>query len=79
MRKDIARKLMMELESVGECLDRLSSISLEIDDDKARYDFRKNLGLFLADWNTNLVRPIILVHPDLDPEKEGENGDGHHT
>ena len=69
MQKDVAELLVGNILSLGKDLNKLSEISMHIEDDQERKIFRKHLGQIMASLNMDLLMPIITQYPALDPDK----------
>ncbi len=62
----VARRLLEDLRGLCNALNALSETSMTIDGEAERRDFRKALGMVMADVDGNLIRPIERNFPHLE-------------
>ena len=72
MEKEIAKKLMIELDRLGNVMNDVALIIEEINDDEEKRKFRKGIGGLMGKLYTDIMHPIIHEHPDLDPDRNAE-------
>jgi len=68
MEREIAKKIMAELERLGAAMNDVVSIIEDINDEKEKKKFRRELGDLMGKSFTNIMCPIIREYPDLDPD-----------
>jgi hypothetical protein len=69
MQQPLASQIIRGALSVGGHLNRLSDLIDGLPNEADRKEFRKSLGEAMAMLYTDIMRPIIKEHPDLDPDK----------
>ncbi len=72
MEKVIARKLVIELERLGNMMNDVALIIEEISDEQEKRKFRKGIAGVMGSLHTDIVHHIIREHPDLDPDRNSE-------
>ena len=66
MDEAVARRLLEDLRGLCRALNTLGETSMAIDDDAERRNFRKAVGMVMADVDGNLIRPLERTFPHLE-------------
>lgn len=72
MEKEIAEKLMIELERLGSMMNDVASIIEEINDEEEKCKFRRGIASLMGNLFTDIIHHIIREHPDLDSDRNTE-------
>jgi len=72
MEKEIAKKLVIELERLGNMMNDVALIIEEISDEEEKRKFRRGIGGLMGKLYTDIMYPIIREHPDFDPDRNIE-------
>ena len=72
MEKEIAKKLVIELERLGNVVNDVALIIEEISDEGEKRKFRKGVAGLMGNLFTDIMHHIIREHPDLDPDRNTE-------
>ncbi len=67
MDEGLARELSDELSMIVSSFNRLSELTLSIPDEDERRSYRQSLGELMAHCDHQLIRPIAIKYPHLDP------------
>ena len=70
MEKEIAQKIMLSLEVLGEALNDLAADIEKIKDIEEKKKYRRGVGELMGRSYTDIMRRIIREYPDLDPDKD---------
>jgi hypothetical protein len=68
MNRALAEQLMNELLALGGPINRATELTAKIDDIDERKAVRRAIGEIAANVYSDLIRPIVRQHPDLDPD-----------
>ena len=72
MEKEIAKKLVIELERLGNVMNDVALIIEEISDEEEKRKFRRGIAGLMGKLFTDILHHIIREHPDLDPDRDTE-------
>lgn len=61
---------MTELAKLGSALNRMTSLSDQIDDNDERLAVRRAIGETMGITYADIMRPIVRQFPDLDPDRD---------
>lgn len=70
MDRNIAEKLMVEIESLNQVTNRQAHLIELISDENERKIFRRAIVTVMIDAYDKLMRPVIRQFPELDPDRE---------
>lgn len=68
MDRDHAVSIVNAVKLIGADLDLLDSLTERIQDSEERREFRTCLGRIIAAMNTDILIPIFVEFPELDPD-----------
>jgi hypothetical protein len=68
MDRKIAESLMVEMRKLDEILNNITSISCGMPTEQAK-PVRQVIGQAVASAYTEIIRPIVKIFPDLDPDR----------
>lgn len=69
MDRNIAVRLMDEMRKLDEIMNTITAISVSMPDEQAR-KVRRIIGTAVADAYIEILRPIVKIYPDLDPDRD---------
>jgi hypothetical protein len=72
MEKEIAQKIMLSLEALGEALNELAADIEKIKDIEEKKKYRRGVGELMTRSYTDIMRHIIREYPELDPDKDSD-------
>jgi len=72
MEKEIAKKLVIELERLGNMMNDVALIIEEISDEEEKRKFRRGIGGLMGKLYTDIMYHIIREHPHFDPDRNTE-------
>jgi hypothetical protein len=71
MNRAVAEQLMTEFLALGGPINRATELTEKIEDADERKAVRRAIGEIAVNVYSNLMRPIVQKHPDLDPDAKG--------
>ena len=66
MNREVAETVMKEIEIIVSSFNRLSEVTMNIDDELARKSIRSALGRMIFALDTEVIKLVAKEYPDLD-------------
>jgi predicted nucleic acid-binding Zn-ribbon protein len=72
MEKEIAKKIMIELERLEDVMNDIAAIIEDISNEEEKKKFRREIADLMIRSFTKIMHPIIREHDELDPDIDTE-------
>lgn len=71
MDRDLAEALMRQLNEVSATFKQIATQIERVDSEEKKGTMRRGLASMMSTLYTDLIFPVLLEHPELDPERDG--------